>query len=341
MNEQGEIHTLGIDAGQLSRLTIATNRIHMTTEHGLGQDEVVNQHQYADDDEHNRSATLVRISGGGKQVGDEADGKSRDDDLDDGQAHRFGHKTDPLRTSAFAQLAPRERRNAQDAQDDGQTIKRPPPSEYVRQVITCDATEGFRGDRHGFADDDGGEASENQHAGQCGDEARNTDIGDPETLPDADDEAHGKGDDDGQTPIDPLSFHQQRTDAADESHERTDRKIDVGRNDDHYHAYGQNDHICVLLNQRYETVRFKQDATCQNLEYDDDNEQCPYNAVLSCVVGDGGEQAAGFVLRRCWCRGPCAHRAATSLSLVMPRMRYSCVNPCFPTLSVTTPWLTV
>ena len=155
--------------------------------------------------------TLISVTGGSQQVGDEGDDDRGKHNFEDGQAHRLGHQADLGHTGALAQLAPGKADDAQDAEHNGQTIERTPPAKDVGQVVTGNATEFEGGNRHGFADDHGGETTEDQHAGQSGNEARDADDGDPEALPDADDQADDQSDDDGEHPVDSGAFHQQCT----------------------------------------------------------------------------------------------------------------------------------
>ena len=247
MDEQQEVDALGVDTGEDGCLAIAADGVDVTTEHGPGQDEVVGEHEHADDDEHNRDAALFRVARRGQQIGDERNDHGREDDLEDSQVHRFGHQSDLLDALALAQLGEGVADDAQHADDKGQTIERPPEPQDVRQIVTGDATEGIGGDRHGFADNHGGEPSEHQHTGQGSDEARDTHVGHPESLPDANDEADDEGEEDSKHPVHACALHQQGTDAADEGDQRTDRQVDVGGDDDHHHADGEDNHIGVLL----------------------------------------------------------------------------------------------
>ena len=336
MDEQQEVHAAGVDTGEDGGLAVATNGVHVATEHGLGQDEVVDEDQHTDDHQHNRGTTLISVTGGSQQVGDEGDDDRGKHNFEDGQAHRLGHQADLGHTGALAQLAPGKADDAQDAEYNGQTIERTPPAKDVGQVVTGNATEFEGGNRHGFADDHGGETTEDQHAGQSGNEARDADDGDPEALPDADDQADDQSDDDGEHPVDSGAFHQQCTHTTDEGYQGTNRKVDVGGDDDHHHTNGQDDHVSVLLNQGHEGVRLQQHASGQDLEGHDDDQQCADNTVLTGIVGNRGQQA-GLFFFLCRCCSCGAHQAATSLSLVIPFIRYSWVNPFFSTLSVTTP----
>ena len=184
VDEQQEVHAAGVDTGEDGGLAVATNGVHVATEHGLGQDEVVDEDQHTDDHQHDRGTTLISVTGGSQQVGDEGDDDRGKHNFEDGQAHRLGHQADLGHTGALAQLAPGKADDAQDAEHNGQTIERTPPAKDVGQVVTGNATEFEGGNRHGFADDHGGETTEDQHAGQSGNEARDADDGDPEALPD-------------------------------------------------------------------------------------------------------------------------------------------------------------
>ena len=83
---------------------------------------------------------------------------------------------------------------------------------------------------------------------------------------------------------------------TDEGYQGTNRKVDVGGDDDHHHTNGQDDHVSVLLNQGHEGVRLQQHASGQDLEGHDDDQQCADNTVLTGIVGNRGQQAGLFLL---------------------------------------------
>lgn len=117
-------HAAGVDTGEDGGLAVATNGVHVATEHGLGQDEVVDEDQHTDDHQHDRGTTLISVTGGSQQVGDEGDDDRGKHNFEDGQAHRLGHQADLGHTGALAQLAPGKADDAQDAEHNGQTIER-------------------------------------------------------------------------------------------------------------------------------------------------------------------------------------------------------------------------
>ena len=311
----------------------------MTSEHRAGEDEVVDEDEHAQDDEHDRDTALVGVAGEGQQVGDEADEQRGDDDLGHGERHGLRREAGLGHLAAAAQLAPCEERDARDADHDGQAVEWTPPPEELRQVVAGDAAELRRGDRHGFADDHGGEATEDEHAGQCGDEAGDAHVGHPEALPAADDQADDERDEDCEHPVDALPFHQYGAHTAYEGHDRADRQIDMRGDDNHDHADGEDDHVGVLLDERDEAVGLEQHALGEEFEDEHDDDERAHDAVLLRIVGQCREESRALLF--CWGCIDGAHDATTSFSLVMPFMRYSWVNPFLRTSSVTTPWLTV
>jgi len=90
VDEQQEVHAAGVDTGEDGGLAVATNGVHVATEHGLGQDEVVDEDQHTDDHQHDRGTTLISVTGGSQQVGDEGDDDRGKHNFEDGQAHRLG-----------------------------------------------------------------------------------------------------------------------------------------------------------------------------------------------------------------------------------------------------------
>lgn len=105
-----------------------------------------------------------------------------------------------------------------------------------------------------------------------------------------------QSDDDGEHPVDSGAFHQQCTHTTDEGYQGTNRKVNVGGDDDHHHTNGQDDHVSVLLNQGHEGVRLQQHASSQDLEGHDDDQQCADNTVLTGIVGQPWPAGRSFLL---------------------------------------------
>lgn len=119
---------------------------------------------------------------------------------------------------------------------------------------------------------------------------------------------------------------------ADEGDERSDRQVDVPRDDHDHHADREDEDVAVLLHQAGDVAGPQQDVVGPDLEDDDDQGERDQHSVLPHIGPQALEQQrpdAGRALGRRWGRalgllGGRAH-PSSPLSLVMWRIRTSCV----------------
>ena len=105
---------------------------------------------------------------------------------------------------------------------------------------------------------DVGQAAEDHHARERGDEGRDLDVGDPEGLPRADQQTDREHDQHRQPHVHVLAHHD-GADRADEADDRADGQVDVAAGEDaQQHAGGQNEHVGVLGDDVRQVLRQKQ-----------------------------------------------------------------------------------
>ena len=143
-----------------------------------------------------------------------------------------------------------------------------------------------------LADDDGAglgqgqgqQATEDEHAGQGGDEGRHTYPHDQSALIQADQQADQQNDENGEPLIDAVGLHQNSGDGACEAGHIADGQVDVLQDQDQRHADGKHGNVGGLIKEVGDVGGLKEFAAGPDLEEQHDEDQSDIHHIALDVV---------------------------------------------------------
>jgi hypothetical protein len=281
VDHREEVDAAGVDPGEAGRVRVAADGVDVASEHRALGDVGVEDHEGAQDETDDGHA-LVR---GEEQPEDEHEAAD-DDELEHAQHHPRHLHAVRAQVRALAQLEVDDDRDGQEGEHERGVVV-PRDRAHLRDVPVGDLLEALRdGDRLRVEDDEV-QAAEEEHAGERDDEGRDADVGDPEALPDADEDPERQPEEDRRRPGQVELRHRQCDGRPHEGAHRADRQVDVTGDDHHHHADGQDEDVAVLHEQRRDVAWLEEEPVGQDLEHRHEQQESDHHAVLADVATEG------------------------------------------------------
>jgi hypothetical protein len=188
--------------------------------------------------------------------------------------------------AVLAQLAPRERADADEAEQQGRVVHLRECRAPLGQVAGAEHAQlvGHRdADRLAHPDQ---QAAEDHHAREGRDEPGDADLREPEPVPHADQHTDGEAEEGSDPPRQPPVPGRQRHHHPDEAGDRPDGQVDLADHDDHDHPDREDEDVGVPREEVLEVGRGEHASAGRDVEPDEQGDEREHHRELAVVAAE-------------------------------------------------------